>query len=110
MTNKEAIKYLIQPFATSTRSYNEYLKQREAYELAIKALETLDTCTYFKQDACGKCMYYDWQTEMRKDYCGNDTPNHMEEDAKQASIPYTYNAPQHDWKCGYPDNTRGKEE
>ena len=28
----------------------------------------------------------------------------MDEDAKQASIPYTYNAPQHDWKCGYPDN------
>lgn len=25
----------------------------------------------------------------------------MDEDAKQASIPYTYNAPQHDWKCGY---------
>ena len=32
----------------------------------------------------------------------------MDEDAKQASIPYTYNAPQHDWKCGYPDITRGK--
>ena len=26
----------------------------------------------------------------------------MDEDAKQASIPYTYNAPEHDWKCGYP--------
>lgn len=39
MTNEEAIKYLIQPFATSTKSYNEYLKQKEAYELAIKALE-----------------------------------------------------------------------
>lgn len=25
----------------------------------------------------------------------------MDEDAKQASIPYTYDAPQHDWKCGY---------
>ena len=41
----------------------------------------------------------------------------MDEDAKQASIPYTYNAPQHDWKCGYPDitksnyyNRRGKED
>ena len=31
----------------------------------------------------------------------------MDEDAKQASIPYTYNAPQHDWKCGYPDITKG---
>lgn len=29
--------------------------------------------------------------------------NCMDEDAKQASIPYTYNAPKHDWKCGYPD-------
>jgi len=29
----------------------------------------------------------------------------MDEDAKQASIPYTYNAPQHDCKCGYPDTT-----
>lgn len=32
----------------------------------------------------------------------------MDEDAKQASIPCTYNAPQHDWKCGYPDITKGK--
>lgn len=39
MDNKEAIKYLIAPIATSTKSYNEYLKQKEAYELAIKALE-----------------------------------------------------------------------
>lgn len=30
----------------------------------------------------------------------------MEDDAKQASIPYTYNAPQHDWKCGYPNITK----
>ena len=30
-----------------------------------------------------------------------DDTDCMEEDAKQASIPYTYNAPQHDWKCGY---------
>lgn len=42
MTNKEAIKYLIAPFATSTKSYNEYLKQKEAYELAIKALEFIE--------------------------------------------------------------------
>lgn len=39
MTNEEAIKYLIRPYATSTKSYNEYLKQREAYELAIRVLE-----------------------------------------------------------------------
>ena len=39
ITNKEAIKYLIRPIATSTGSCNEYLKQKEAYDLAIKALE-----------------------------------------------------------------------
>ena len=42
MTNEEAIKYLIRPFATSTNSYNEYLKQKEAYDLAIKALEFIN--------------------------------------------------------------------
>ena len=30
----------------------------------------------------------------------------LDEDAKQASIPYTYNAPQHDWKCGYPNSEK----
>jgi hypothetical protein len=39
MTNEEAIKYLIAPVATSTKPSTEYLKQKEAYELAIKALE-----------------------------------------------------------------------
>lgn len=41
MTNEEAIKYLIAPIATSTNPGAEYLKQKEAYELAIKALESL---------------------------------------------------------------------
>ena len=40
MTNEEAIKYLIAPTATSTEPSAEYLKQKEAYDLAIKALET----------------------------------------------------------------------
>lgn len=39
MTNKEAIKYLIAPTATSTSPSESYLKQKEAYELAIKALK-----------------------------------------------------------------------
>lgn len=39
MTNEEAIRYLIVPIATSTKPSAEYLKQKEAYELAIKALE-----------------------------------------------------------------------
>lgn len=42
MNNKEAIKYLIVPVATSTKSYNEYLKQKEAYDLAVKALEDVE--------------------------------------------------------------------
>lgn len=45
----------------------------------------------------------EYKVEMQKG--GTDC---MDEDAKQASIPYTYNAPQFDWKCGYPDITRGK--
>lgn len=40
MTYEEAIKYLIAPVATSTDPSAEYLKQKEAYEFAIKALET----------------------------------------------------------------------
>lgn len=39
MTNKEAIKYLIVPTATSTKPSVEYLKQKEAYDLAVKALQ-----------------------------------------------------------------------
>lgn len=42
MTNKEAIKYLIAPIATSTEPSAEYLKQKEAYDLAIKALEFIE--------------------------------------------------------------------
>lgn len=68
MTNKEAIKYLIPPVATSTKPSAEYLKQKEAYDLAIKALETLEHCTYFGQGACGKCTHDDWQSAMARDY------------------------------------------
>lgn len=39
MTNEEAIKYLIPPTATSTKLSTQYLKQKKAYDLAIKALE-----------------------------------------------------------------------
>lgn len=42
MTTKEAIKYLIAPVATSTDPSAEYLKQKEAYGFAIKALEFID--------------------------------------------------------------------
>lgn len=53
-------------------------------------------CNYFKcgiRNACASCFHYE------KADC-------LDEDAKLASIPYTYNAPQHDWKCGYPDITK----
>ena len=43
MTNDEAIKYLIVPTATSTEPSAEYLKQKEAYDLAIKALNTQES-------------------------------------------------------------------
>ena len=42
MTNKEAIKYLIVPTLTSTKPSAEYLKQKEAYELAQKALKNIE--------------------------------------------------------------------
>ena len=38
MTEQEAIKYLIMPAATSTNPGEEYIKQREAYEMAKDAL------------------------------------------------------------------------
>lgn len=48
MTNKEAIKYLITPVATSTEPSAEYLKQKEAYVLAIKALDLVSRLDGFK--------------------------------------------------------------
>ena len=42
MTNKEATKYLIVPVATSTKPSAEYLKQKEAYDLAVKALKDIE--------------------------------------------------------------------
>lgn len=46
MTSKEAIKYLISPVATSTKPSAEYLKQKEAYDLAIKALMAYRDCRH----------------------------------------------------------------
>lgn len=47
MTKKEAIKYLIRPVSSSTRPPSgEYLKQVEAYELAIKALMAYRDCRH----------------------------------------------------------------
>lgn len=61
MNNKEAIKYLIPPVATSTEPSAEYLKQKEAYELAIKALEERPTGEWVTDDAgnitCSNCGF-----------------------------------------------------
>ena len=38
-----------------------------------------------------------------EEYCKD-----MNEDTKQASIPYTYNSPQFDWKCGYPNGRENR--
>ncbi len=63
MTNKEAIKYLIIPIATSTQPSTEYLKQKEAYDLAIKALEIIDDVNHkiYRNEYCPrkhKCYDY----------------------------------------------------
>ena len=80
MSNEEIIKYLIKPFATSTRSYNEYLKQREAYDLAVKTLKETDNhgncvltmfgeCSY-KETGCSDCKIKEKIREALK----NDRP------------------------------------
>ena len=65
MTSKEAVKYLIAPIATSTKPSAEYSKQKEAYELAIKALEQEPKTNILEQIIAeintsnrGTCDYY----------------------------------------------------
>ena len=67
MTNEEAIKYLIKPFATSTEPGPEYLKQKEAYEMAIKALKERPQGEWLKDEEhsitiemfkCSNCGYW----------------------------------------------------
>lgn len=80
MTNKEAIKYLIRPFANCTNSYNEYLKQKEAYELAIKALNTLDELggtVYRDMDNLKHTCYTLSRNSNRCDVCGAPLPNSL---------------------------------
>ena len=86
MTNKQAIEWLIaikkRYIYGGDEGFDELRK--EALDMAVKALE--------EEKPQGECKS-----------CGG-----LDEDAKQASIPYTYNAPKHDWKCGYPTITRGE--
>ena len=79
MTTEEAIKYLIIPTATSTKPSAEYLKQKEAYELAIKALGErpihCKDCKYTVLSKDGKtlicCMTMKVGTVRPDFYCGN---------------------------------------
>lgn len=73
MNNKEAIKYLIAPVATSTEPSAEYLKQKEAYELAIKALERpqgewihLQAIGDYKCSICGCENLYKYANEHER--------------------------------------------
>ena len=128
MTNNEAIdviKHIRDDFDITNKQFIE------AYNLAIKALEEQEKkekpvvydlskyplcgargealCEALKGDYCtyeGKCPNKGRKRRIRKD----DMSDCIDEDAKQASIPYTYNAPKHDCKCGYPDIIRGEEE
>lgn len=79
MTTEEAIKYLIIPTATSTKPSAEYLKQKEAYELAIKALEERSQGKWIikpkenSQSAiliCNKCRHF-IQITSDKNFCPN---------------------------------------
>lgn len=64
MTNKEVVEQLLA--IKKLGCLND--KDRQSLNLAIKALETLEHCTYFGQGACGKCTHYDWQSAMARDY------------------------------------------
>ena len=48
-------------------------------------------------------LYVDWNIKypIKTNATEEDS---QDEDAKVASIPYTYPAPEQDWKCGYPSN------
>lgn len=64
MANKEVVEQLL-----AIKKFGGFTdKDRQAINHAIKALETLEHCTYFWEGACGKCTYYDWQSAMARDY------------------------------------------
>ncbi len=74
MTTKEAIKYLITPIATSTEPSAEYLKQKEAYDLAIKALMAYRDCRHCTHNikignmrgcALGDCDFEDMRGDAK---------------------------------------------
>ena len=74
LSNREAIKYLIVPVATSTMPSAEYLVQKRAYDLAIKALEErphaewVNTSIY---DTDGECSYCCYVSKKYYNFCPN---------------------------------------
>ena len=93
---------------------NEYIKHLEEETGDRYEVSSLYNGSIF----CNQCWEMNKEKSRFCPTCGTKMrkgdPDCMDEDAKQASIPYIYNASQHDWKylskCGYPDITRGKEE
>ena len=79
--------------------YVETTDNNPIYHIRIKGAGTYEACGIrVKEDViyCREVKNSEVKTSGAE----------MDEDAKQASIPCTYNAPQHDWKCGYPDIIR----
>lgn len=67
MTNEEAIEYLIMPIATSTGPSDEYLKQKEAYELAIQALKR-PKVTYICKDKGNDYCHHTSYVNMARNF------------------------------------------
>jgi hypothetical protein len=99
MTDKIKSADFIQAFGSGVSAKVENVPMK----LEVNSPIVID-CKYYLP--CGRCDKTNGFCSQL-DEIGKDC---MDEDAKQASVPYTYNTPQHDWKCGYPDIARGEEE
>lgn len=76
MTREEAIKYLIQPTATTTEPSAEYQKQREAYQMAIEALKQPERkkgkwLPYLTEGLIVKCSVCGSRYDQPWRYCPN---------------------------------------
>lgn len=105
MTNEEIIKYLIPPIATSTEPSFEYLKQKEAYDLAIKALKeqrpigkwihrrVIAKNRSFDMVVCSNCWEeFSWDAETGVSMDNYKTcPNCAADMRENNSVPQKYN-------------------
>jgi hypothetical protein len=80
MENKEAIKYLIVPVATSTKPSAEYLKQKEAYDLAIEALEKPQVTVFAENASNEEIENFKQELEnvLERPHCWTPCPNKEE--------------------------------